>query len=349
MSLIPDFSKIAVEHPEHGPGTAGATAVLAAICNAVSDWNTDSKKSEAPLYRFQAGLWGFCLLGLIGLATGYFLPVVSPLVILPLSILMMNEFNQPLLARFNPGRSENLKVNLPAKNKETQRVFLIASFDSGVFIKSPFGLKTSFYIRLLAGLFTVLATLSLAYCALGNPMLNHLSLLLLTVIGILNIMSRAGVNSSSLKNCAAVLEAGSILTKFKPDITTVTLCFTGSRSLNSGTVNLLPEINGGPAELTYVVNLTETAASGGNSIRLITSEGPVWRKASAPLLISALREVAQAKSLRLETAKTEEFTETYPLNRKKIAPVTLAIPSGEAVSVREIRELLCGLIRKLDH
>jgi hypothetical protein len=349
MSLIPDFPQLAAEHPDRGPGTAGAAAVFAAIYNTVSGWNTDPQKSEAPVYRFQSSLWGFCLLGLVGLATGYFFPVASPLALLPLALLLLNEFNHPFLARFMPARSENLTLNLPAKNKETQRVFLFASFDSEAFIKCPFGLEPGLYIRLLFGLVAALAVLSLAYAFLGDPLLNHIGLLLLGVIGIFNLMSKARPRLSSLKNCAAVIEAGSILTKVKPDITTVTLCFTGSQSLNSGMVNLLPEINRGPAELTYVVNLTETAASGGNSIQLITSEGPVGRRSSAPLLISALQEVARVKSLRLATVKTEEFTETYPVNRKKIAPVTLAIPCNDAVSVREIRELLCGLIRKLDH
>jgi hypothetical protein len=349
MSPIPNFTQIAMEHPERGPGSADAAAVLKEICDTVSGWNAVPKKSAAPVYQLQASLWGFLLLGLIGLAAGYRIPAASPVAVLLLSVLLINEFNNPLLARIKTERSENLEVNLPAKNKETQRVFLIASFDSGAIIKSPFGLKTESYIRLLFGLVAALAVSSLIYAFLGNPMLNHGNILLVIVFAILNITSQAEPQPSSLKNCAALLEAGSLLTKVKPDITTVTLCFTGSKSLNSGMVNLLPEINQGPAELTYVVNLAESADPDHNSMQMVTSEGPVWRKFSASLLISALQEVAREKSLRLETVKTGEFTETYPLNRKKIAPVTLAISSNEAVSVREIRELLCGLIRKLDH
>jgi hypothetical protein len=349
MSLIQNFSQTGADNPERGPGSAGAKAVLEEIRNTVSGWNADPKKIEAPVYQFQSSLWGFFLLGLIGLAVGYMFPAASPASVLLLFVLLMNEFNNPLLARFTTARSENLLVNLPAKNKEAQKVFLIASFDTDAFIKSPLGLKPELYIQLLFGLAMAMIVTSLAYLALHNPLLNHFNLFLLFTAGVLNILSKPVTATPSLRNCAAILEAGSILTKVKPDITSVTLGFTGSKSLNSGMVKLLPEINQGPAELTYVVNLTESTDPDAKSVQLFTSEGPVLSKPSEPLLVAALLEVARTKSIRLETAKTGEFTETYPVNRKKIAPVSIAIPANDAVSVREIRELLCGLIRKLDH
>jgi hypothetical protein len=179
---------------------------------------------------------------------------------------------------------------------------------------------------------------------------NFLNLLLLIIIGIFNLSSKVPtLRPTTLKNCAALLETAAILNKVKPDITSVALCFSASRSLNSGITAFNPEFSKGPEDLTYVVNLVESDNPAVTTLQCLTAEGTFPSKSASPILLGILQEVARDKTLNLTTAQTKEYTETYPLNRAKIQPITIVIPQDETVSLRDVRELLCGLVRKLDH
>ncbi|HYH02369.1 MAG TPA: hypothetical protein VEC37_04665 [Bacillota bacterium] len=349
MNYFEVLSQAAQANPQRHPGSPGAATVLQSLKNLASGLNLAPETLTLPVYRFQNSLWGWIGIGLICILSGYAFPLASLAGSILLLVLLFSELSQPLLGKFKSLQAENLIVNLPAKNKETQKVFLVANFDSEAFSATPGNFNTSQYLTAIFTIAAVIIFCSIGYFFSHLAYFNHFNLLLLILVGVLNIGAKQHSSTATLKNCAALLETAALLSKVKPDITSVTLCYSGSRSLNSGMLALLPEFAKGPNELTYVVNLAETADTAGTKLQIVASEGMIQTKNANQLLVSALKEVAREKSLSIETVNTPEFTETYPLNRTKVNPLTILIPQNESVSIREVRELICGLIRKMDH
>lgn len=349
MNYFEILYQTAQANPQRHPGSPGATAVLHSLKNLASELNLTPETLSIPVYRFQNSLWIWVGIGLICMLAGFVFPLVSLVGSVFLLFLLFNELSRPLLGKFGFGKAENLIINLPAKNKEAQKVFLVANFDSEAFCATWGTFNPGNFFIIVFAITAAIFFSSVGYFLSRLVYLNHLNLFLLILVAVLNGSAKNHANAGTLKNCAVLMETAAILSKVKPDITSVALCLSGSRSLNSGMLAMLPEFAKGPQELTYVVNLTETADTAATKLRIVASEGMIQTKNANQLLVGALKEVAREKSLPIETVNTREFTETYPLNRTKVNPVSILVPQNESVSIREVRELLCGLIRKLDH
>jgi hypothetical protein len=341
------------ERAQRQPGFSSAATVIELIKDLTAAWHITPQAIKITGYQFQTSLWRMTALGLLAILFGFAFPVASLIGAILLCVLLLREFSHPLLGKLHTVPAENLLINLPAKNKEAQKVFLVASYDTEPFLKTPFALKPGLYLTVILGILAVMVILSVLYLLKLGIFCNYLNLFLLILIVILNRSVKSpAFRPTTLKNCAALLETAAILIKVKPDITSVALCFCGSRSLNAGILAFEPEFAKGPEDLTYVVNLIESDDANGakaTTLQCLASEGALPGKSASPILLDVLEEVARAKSLTLTTAKTCDYTETYPLNRAKIQPVSIVIPQGETVPLRDVRELLCGLIRKLDH
>ena len=86
-------------------------------------------------------------------------------------------------------------------------------------------------------------------------------------------------------------------------------------------------------------------------IDIISADGAFIPMKSDPLLVELLMEVAREKNIPAQEMKTGQITAAYPLKSKKISTVSITNPSHEYIqpdSNKDIRELLMGLIRKLD-
>jgi hypothetical protein len=350
MNYYQPLARLAVEHQQRRPGSAGAAATIKQITTLAAAGKLNSETSKVPGYQLPNSLWGIATLGLVAFMIGFVIPLASLGGAILLGILLLRELSHPFLGKSQASVGANLLINLPAKNKEAQKVFLVASYDTDPFTKTPFALTTGLYLTIIFGIIAGMSIMSLLYLLQWGGVFNYLNLLLLLLIVIGNLAAKNPPREpATLKNCAALLETAAILNKVKPDITSVTLCFCGARSLNSGIAALAQEFTKGPEDLTYVVNLSESNPTKASALQCLTCEGTLPVKNASSILLGLFQEVAREKSLTLTTGKTNEYPETYPLNRYKIQPLSLIIPQNETVAVRDVRELLCGLIRKLDH
>jgi hypothetical protein len=350
MNYYQTLSRLAAEHQQRRPGSAGAAATIEQITTLAAAWKLNSETIKVSGCQLQNSLWAMTTIGLLAFLSGFFIPMVSLGGAILLGVALLRELSRPFLGKTPTAPGENLLFNLPAKNKEAQKVFLIASYDTEPFIKTPFAFKPGLYPVVIFGIIALMAVMSLLYLLKLGVIFNCLNLLLVTLLAIFNLAAKNPPRQpATLKNCAALLETVAILNKVKPDITSVALCFCGARALNSGISALVSEFAKGPEDLTYVVNLTESNPTNASTLQCLTSEGTLPVKNASSILLGLLQEVAEEKSLTLTTGKTNEHTETYPLNRYKIQPLSIIVPQDEAVSLRDVRELLCGLIRKLDH
>jgi hypothetical protein len=350
MNYYESLARLAAERPQRQPGSSDGAAVIDLIKTLTTAWNVTPQTIKVSGYQFQNSLWGLIIIGLLAILLGFVIPLISLGGSIVLGVALLRELSRPLLGKSQACSAENLLINLPAKNKEAQKVFLVASYDGEPYMKTPFAFKPKLYLTVILGIIAAVVVLSVLYLLQLGLIFNCLNLFLLILLAVLNLnVKKPAAQPATLKNCAALLETAAILTKVKPDITSVALCFCGSRSLNSGILAFGPEFAKGPEDLTYLVNLIESDDVNASTLQCLTAEGAFPGKSASPALRGALQEVAREKSLPLTTAKTDEYTETYSLNRAKIQPISVVIPQNESVSLRDVRELLCGLIRKLDH
>jgi hypothetical protein len=351
MNYYETLAQLAAKHPRRQSGSPGVAAVMEAIKTLAAAWKITPETNKVSVYQFQQSVWGLIAIGLLLFLSGFVIPVLSLGGAVLMGALLLRELSRPLLGKAKAIPAENLLVNLPAKNKEAQKVFLVASCDTDPFIKTPFECKPGRFIIAIFSMIALMTGMSILYLGQLGTIFNCLNLFFLILLAVVNLMVKEPqLPSTTLKNIAAILETAAILNKVKPDITSVALCFCGSRSLNSGMIAFGPEFAKGPEDLTYVVNLVETDDSTVTALQCLTVEGMFPLKNTSPILLGLLQEVAREKALTpLTTANTSEYTETYPLNRAKIQPITIVIPQNESIPLRDVRELLCGLIRKLDH
>jgi hypothetical protein len=350
MNYYETLAQLAAKYPRRQSGSPGVAAVMEEIKALTAPWKIAPETNKVSGYQFQQSIWGLIVIGLLSFFLSFAIPFISLGGAILMGILLLRELSRPLLGKTKAILAENLLINLPAKNKEAQKVFLVASCDTDPFIKTPFASKPGIFIIVIFSIITLMVGMSLLYLAQLGPVFNYLNLFFVILLAVVNLMVKKPQSPpTTLKNTAAILETAMILNKVKPDITSVALCFCGSRSLNSGMIAFGPEFAKGPEDLTYVVNLIETDDPSVTTLQCLTAEGTFPVKKTSSILLGVLQEVAQEKALSLATAKTGEYTETYPLNRDKIQPITLVVPQNENVPLRDVRELLCGLVRKLDH
>ena len=349
MNVNDLFKELQEKFPTRAPGSLGVTAVIQELERQTSTWSLSSKTEKVTVFPFQTAVGVFGVGSLMAILIGLWYPLWGVFLTGLLLITLLLEFALPILARFKTSRTENFSLTIPARSKETQRVFLIMNLSTDDFIAAPKFLNSEIYLLTLFGLGVTSFLLELVNLLLPLRIFTVLATVPILILLLLAVLPRKeNAANSSLNNCAAVLELGSILTKAKPSTTTVTIFASGSRSLNSGVLGLLKQLKTGP-QLTYVVNLVDLADK---RINVITDEGAILSQPNDPLLVELLMEVSREKSIPVQTIKIKEFTAVLPLKLKQIRTVSVANPLLDATELsadKNVKELLIGLIRKLDH
>ncbi len=332
------FNELSREHPKHGSGSPTAAQAIAEQATAL---NLEVVTEKIKVYHFQNSLLSFGLGSLVAFLIGISFPLPGFILQTIFWLLLLGEVKRPVLAKFKSGEAENIVVTIPARSKEVQKIILTAAYDTDPFIPTPPGLKPQLYwdLGLILGL--AIPVLQLIGIMLTLPSLLFWSLLPLLMLAVWGVLAKSLPVPPGLTGCTALLETASILTRFRPSITTVVLYFTGGGSLNSG-VQKLPALFKGENP-TYGLNLVEQNRS---EIGIINREGFLPQSGS-PLLKELLIEVAAEKSIPVKCVTTSEVTPSYPLLTKKMNAISLAVPVGETND--RLRELIVGFIRKIEH
>lgn len=329
------------EYPQRESGSPASAKMAQAIADQAMALNLKAVTERIKVFHFQNSLLSFGLGSLIAIVIGILFPIPGFILQAALWLLLLGEIKQPILAKLKSEEAENIIVTIPARSKEIQKVILTAAYDTYPFISTPSRLKPQLYwgINLTLGL--MVPILQLIGIMLKLPSLIFWSLLPLLVLVVWGVLVKTTSVPSGLAGCSALLESASILTRFRPSITTVILYFTGAQSLNSS-VQKLPELFKGENP-TYGLNLVPKNRS---EIGIVTREG-FLPKSGSPLLKELLIEVATEKSIPIECITTSEITPSYPFLAKKLDAISLAIPTKE--TDENLRELLVGFVRKIEH
>jgi len=335
------FKELDRKHPQRESGSPGAAKLAQAIINQASALNLKAVTGRIKVFHFQSSLLSFGLGSLITILVGIHLPLLGLILQAILWLLLLREFKQPALARLMPGETKNIAVTIPARSKEVQKIILTVPFDTSAFMPTPLGLKPQLYWGLILFLGSAVLGLQLSGILLGFPPLLFWSLLPLLLLVVSGVLPKKQRVPSGLVGCSALLECASILTRFRPSITTVILYFTGAQALNSG-VQKLPGLFKGDSP-TYGLNLSPQDRP---EIEIITREGFLPQSGS-PLLKELLTEVAAEKSIPIKCITTSEVTPSYPFLAKKLDVISLGIPTKE--TNENLRELIVGFIRKIEH
>ncbi len=335
------FSELYHEYPERKAGSDAAAKVAQAITDQASTLNLEAVTEKIKVFHFQNSLFSFILGSIATTIIGLYLPVPGLIIQIVFWLLLLGEIKRPTLAQLKSGEAENITVTIPARSKEVQKVVLTARYDTGTFLPTPLGLKPQMYwgLNLLLGL--AVPVIQLICIILNLPSIMLWSLLPLLVLAAFGFLPITHPDQFGLTGCSALLESASILTRFRPSITTVIFYFTGAQSLNSG-VQKLPALFKGGNPI-YGLNLVETNRQG---IGIVHREGFLPQPGSN-LVKEILTEVASEKSIPVESITTSEVTPSYPLLSKKANVISLAIPIEETNA--NLRELLVGFIRKIEH
>lgn len=335
------FKELSREYPERKSGSAAAAKVAQAITAQAAALNLKTVTEKIKVFHFQKSILAFCLGSIAAFLIGLYLPLPGLILETVLWLLLLGEVKRPVLAGIKTETAENLVVAIPARSKETQKVVLTAAYDTSLFLSAPLGLKPYWYWGLSLSLGLGIPILQSAGFMLAFDTLKFWSLLPLILLAVFSILPGKTAFSSGLNGCIALLETASILLRFRPSITTIILYFTGSQSLNSGVQNL-PVLfkNENP---TYGLNLVEQKRA---QMGIVVREGFLPQSGS-PLLKEILNEVATEKLIPVENIAVSEVTPSYPLLAKKRDVISLTVPTDG--SIENIRELIIGLIRKIEH
>lgn len=349
MTIKETFRELAVKFPDRNPGSEGSRAVLAAIKEQTSTWGGPSETQKIPVHNISTSILVFGVVTLIANWWGLSNPLAGVILDLVMVVLLFRETMRPLLAKIRAKQTENLIVTVPARSKETQRVIFVTSYTTDDFIQPAPLITTRVFLTILFSLEAAVILFQTLAWILGSTIFSYLSLVTIVAsLGMIFLPKRREPFDPSLDNCGILLELGSILVKARPFSTTVSFFFCGSRSLNSG-VQKLPRLLKGSPNLTYIVDLINL---NDKRINIVTADGGIIPKASESLLVETLMEVGREKKLPTQELKFNQITEAYPLKFRGFKTVSVTNPlSGYAgeVADQDLRELLIGLIRKLDH
>lgn len=340
--MLINFNELSHEYPERKNGSPEAAKVAQAIAAQASTLNIDPIIEKVKVFHFQNSILSFGLGSLAAILIGLYLPQLGLVLQALLWLLLLGEIKHPVLAKLKTEEAENLVLTIPARSKETQKVILTAVYDTSAFMPTPLALKPRLFWGLCISFGLALPAMQLSGIILNLPSLALWSLLpLLVLLGFNVLPKKPSGGLPGLNCCNALLEAASILLRFRPSITTVVLYFTGAQPLNSS-VQKLPAVFKGKNP-TYGLNLVEQNRQ---QIGIISKEGFIPQTGN-PLLKEILTEVAAEKSIPVESISTSEVTPSYPLLGKKANVISLAIPTAE--TNENLRELIVGFIRKIEH
>jgi hypothetical protein len=345
MSIFETFQTLAASHPKRQPGSSDARAVFDLIKAETAAWEFKAESKMVPVFHLSVSIMIYIVISLLAIGLSFLHPLGGFIIEALLFVLFVTELVHPVLAKIIPGKAENLLLTIPAHSKETQRLIITTSVVTDHFNARPFHLLNRVYLSLIYGLGFMVLLLMAGNMLLKMPLLLYFAILAILIIIILKLLAKDLNYAAGLANCAILLELGSIMLKARPNTVSVSLYFSGANSLNSGVLEVAKLLKQGP-ELSYVVNLVDYADK---RINVVTTDGLILPQQSDPLLVEMLMEVAKEKAIPLQTIKFSEVSPAYALKLKKMKAISLT-NSSEAPSVdKNIRELLSGLIRKMEH
>lgn len=345
------FKRLEILYPQRLPDSEAYAPVTSAL---VAEFTADSvtvNPQSISNYHFKPTIMSYLGAALIASIVTLFHRPIGFLLTFLIWIMVTREFYHPLLAKLFVGQGQNLYITLPARSKETQKLILTATYATDESFPRPFLVPTPTYLLVLSLLFLLLAACNgLAYFS-GISHYAYLTLVPGAAICYwlgFNAKKIPDSTKASLRHCAVLSELQTLLLKARPLSTTVTFALLGAKTMHSGALDLLRQIQNGP-KLTYVVNLSELPHTS-EPITIVTAEGRPFTKPSDPTLVELLRMVAAEKNLPTATAKISEYLETFPLLLREKKVVSIATSREPDLDCnRTLRELLAGLIRKLEH
>jgi hypothetical protein len=348
MNIFTVFQNLRENYPERKPGSSGASSVISKIKNLAAPWGVPVITEKVPVYYLKKSIVVFSILSLLAIGLGLLTPLTGLIAQLILNVLLLLEIIHPVLARIIAGQGENLMITIPARSKETQKVLVVTGYSSDSFIEPSPKINTRLYLGLMYLLSLFVLTGQILYFAFPAGVFPPLSFIFtLGMISLVFLPKTTDTSNISLNNCALLTELGAILVKTRPMTTTVHLLFSGSHSLNSGVIKIPKMLKTGP-ELTYVINLINLPDK---RINVVTKEGVILPKDSDPVLVELLMETAREKDIHTQELKSTQITEAYPLKFKKLKAVTITNPlinASDSNSDKDLREILTGVIRKID-
>jgi len=305
-----------------------------------------AEKSPIIAYDFRWGIFFFLLSALICSFLGLWNPGTVWIGII-IAIMAIREFYRPLGSRFKGSPAENLYYTIPARSKEVQKLYIIATYGTDDLLIKPQAFLANQILTAHQLAFISYGLISITASLTGNKPLWFIALIPLLAWAGWSLTFPARNDRDAFFNCTVLADLKNLLTKSTPVSTSVTFAFLGSRSLHSGAYHLLPVLKN-TSKMTYIVNLTDY--SDGNRPLIITSEGSLFPQESDPTLIELLHIVAAEKGIAVGKSKIGDYTEIFPFLLSGLKAVSVAVPRDAGSEYhRDIRELLAGLIRKIEH
>ncbi|TCL62180.1 hypothetical protein EDC14_102730 [Hydrogenispora ethanolica] len=316
---------------------------LGAIQESLTALGLNPETHRIPVYSYRISILVFTAVAVLGVLAGYAQPFGGLALTGIAWLLLAAELVRPVLARVKTGSSQNLSVTIPARSKEFQKVVIVVP-SGGQGVLPATGLSEHVYYLVTLGL--GLAVLLAHWLNLrGAVALLPLAFIPMAGLLLLALLPETRERKHSPINSAALTELVAMLFKARPATTTVSLLFSGSASLNSGLLELVRSLKGGP-ELTYVITLGSAA---GQDLQLLLSEG--WLRLPAdPFVKETFEEVAAQKGITLLQKNSGEFSRALPLKTRKYRTATLLLPETEqgTATGKNLRELLAGFIRRIE-
>ena len=348
MNIFTVFNALQEKYPERKPGSLGASSVINEIKNQAAAWGVPVKTEKFSVYQLKTSILTFSVVSLLTLILGFLYPQAGLIIQIILNLLLFADTLSPVPVKAASGHGENLTVTIPARSKETQKVIVVTGVSSDHFIEPCPRMAAPIFLGLAFLLSSVILISQVLYTTLHTVIFPVISFIfVLGMICLAFYPKNTGSANANLNNCAVLTELGSILAKARPTTTTVVLCFSGSHSLNSGISKIPKLLKGGP-EFTYVIDLMNMSDK---RVNVISRDGLLPPKNSDPLLVELLMEVAREKAIHTQELKLKEITQSYPFKLKNIKAASLTNPlinSDGSNSDKDIREILVGVIRKID-
>lgn len=354
MKISDTFLELEKQYPERKVNSPGITQIFNAVKEQATALGIGVSTQKISVFNFHVSLLAYIIGSLAIIGLGFFYPWAGFCAGLIFYILLLTEIIRPLFAKLKTVPSKNLLLTIEARSKETQRVLVVTDLSTDSFIQPPPRLSTRPYMItiFLLGLITVI-------CLGLNSLFTHKFILLIAVAPVLVIIylkifghtAEGGSETASLNNGALMMELAQILSKGGPFRTSVKFLFTASGSLNSGVLKV-EDLLDSRLSFNYIIELINRPDK---RINIVTADGLLLPTVkNNPLLVELFMEVARSKNIPVQEIKLRQVTaaNTLKYKKNKINTITLTNPldnySG-ADPQKDLRELIMGLIRKLDH
>lgn len=308
------------------------------------------EEAKIPGYQYSMAVWIYIALNFTAILLSFFQPILGLILGIIFWLLFVKEIFYPMFGKFMAGQTNKYQLTIPARSKETQKLFIIHSLSTEKTLKPIPGMNQLTYLITLLGLgMMIVLGLYLNHFFLPQSLYSLYAFIPLVAIGIFNRMSNQSQQATYKFHTSEVLaEVISVLSKMRALTTSITICLTDNPSPNTGLSSLLPMLKTAP-ELTYILNIVDSAHNSSPDIAILKQEGPFPQKGDL-ILQDLIREVASEKNVGIKAMTTTDFTEIFGLllNKRKALTVLYPGPSNH-LKQKELREILLGLIRKLDH